>query len=220
MAVVVLVHGAWHGPWCWDAVVRELSDRRTAAVAVELPLTGYQDDVATVRRAIREASDEVVVCAHSYGGMVVSAAAQGLAGIRRLVFLAAFQPDVGEDLASLLLREPSAVTEAMVVGPLGITVDPSRLHQVFYGDSDPSIAQSMAARLRPMPLHDPGAMTGTPAWKAVPSTFIVCTRDNAISPGTQRFMAARASHVVEWDTDHSPFLTRAKDLADLLVSYQ
>lgn len=219
MPAIVLVHGAWHGAWCWDAVVAELSDRGSAAVAVELPLTGYHDDVAAVRRAIQEAGDQVVVCAHSYGGMVVSAAGQGLAGIRRMVFLAAFQPDEGEDTATLLWREPSPLTTAMVVGTDGVTVDPSRLHEVFYADSDPSVAESMAARLRPMPLRDPGVMTGTPAWKSVPSTFIVCTRDNAISPGTQRFMAARAEQVVEWDADHSPFLTRAQELADLLLSY-
>lgn len=220
MSAIVLVHGAWHGAWCWDAVVRELSDRGSAAVAVELPLTGYPDDVAAVRQAIGEAGDEVIVCAHSYGGMVVSAAAQGLAGIRRLVFLAAFQPEEGEDSVTLLFREPSALTTSFVVGTNGITVERSRLHEVFYGDSDPSLVESLAARLRPMPLHGTATLTGTPAWKAVPSTYIVCAKDNAISPVTQRFMAARASEVVEWDTDHSPFLTRPGDLADLLASYR
>jgi pimeloyl-ACP methyl ester carboxylesterase len=216
--VLVLVHGAWHGAWCWDAVVKELSDRGVPSAAVELPLTGFRDDVATVRRAIQEAGDEVVVCAHSYGGMVVSTAAQDLAGVRHMVFLAAFQTDVGEDMATLLMREPSALTAALTVGPDGVTVDRSRLHEVFYADTDPSVAEGLAARLRPMPLGDPVVMTGTPAWKAVPSTYVVCTRDNALSPATQRFLAARAGQVVEWDTDHSPFLTRPGDLADLLVS--
>jgi pimeloyl-ACP methyl ester carboxylesterase len=216
--VLVLVHGAWHGAWCWDAVIKELSDRGVPATAVELPLTGFRDDVATARRAIEEAGDGVVVCAHSYGGMVVSTAAQGLAGVRHLVFLAAFQTDEGEDMATLLMREPSALTTALAVGPDGVTVDASRLHEVFYADSDPSVAEGLAARLRPMPLDDPGVMTGTPAWKAVPSTYVVCTKDNALAPGTQRFLAARAGQVVEWDSDHSPFLTRPGDLADLLAS--
>ena len=216
--MLVLVHGAWHGAWCWDAVVKELSERGVPAVAVELPLSGFGDDVAAVRRAIQEAGDEVVVCAHSYGGMVVSTAAQGLPGVRHLVFLAAFQTDEGEDMATLLMREPSALTTAMVIGPDGVMVDPARVHEVFCADSAPSVAENVTARLRPMPLIDPGIMTGTPAWKEVPSTFVVCTRDNAISPATQRFMAARAGQVVEWDTDHSPFLTRPADLAKLLVS--
>jgi len=115
---------------------------------MQLPLTGYGDDVAAARRAIQGAGDDVIVCAHSYGGMVVSAAARGLVGVRRLVFLAAFQPEEGEDMATLLLREPSALTAAVVVGPEGVTVDPSRLHEVFYGDSDPSVADGIAARLR------------------------------------------------------------------------
>jgi pimeloyl-ACP methyl ester carboxylesterase len=193
-------------------------DRGVPTAAVELPLAGFRGDVATVRRAILEAGAEAVVCAHSYGGMVVSTAAQGLAGVRHLVFLAAFQTDEGEDMATLLMREPSALTTAISVGPDGVTVDPSRLHEVFYADSDPSVAQGLAARLRPMPLDDPGVMTGTPAWKSVPSTYVVCTRDNALSPGTQRVLAARAGQVVEWDTDHSPFLTKPGDLADLLAS--
>jgi hypothetical protein len=65
MSAIVLVHGAWHGAWCWDAVVRELADRGSAAVAVELPLTGYPDDIAAVRQAIGEAGDDVILCAHS-----------------------------------------------------------------------------------------------------------------------------------------------------------
>jgi hypothetical protein len=123
-------------------------------------------------------------------------------------------------MATLLFRVPSALTTSIVVGTDDITVEPSRLHEVFYGDSDPVVAEALAAQLRPMPLHDPGVMTGTPAWKSVPSTYIVCAKDNAISPVTQRFMAARASEVVEWDTDHSPFLTRPGELADLLLSYR
>jgi hypothetical protein len=134
------------------------------------------------------------------------------------VFLAAFQTDEGEDMATLLMREPSALTTALAVGADGVTVDRSRLHEVFYADSDPSVAESLAARLRPMPLDDPGIMTGAPAWRSVPSTYVVCTRDNALSPGTQRFLAARAGQVVEWDTDHSPFLTRPGELADLLAA--
>jgi len=216
--MVVLVHGAWHGAWCWDAVVKELSDRGVAAVAVELPLTGFGNDVTAVRRALEEAGEGVVVCAHSYGGMVVSTAARGLPGVRHLVFLAAFQADEGEDMATLLMREPSALTAAFAIGPDGVTVDPSRLHEVFCADSDPSVAEDLAARLRPMPLDDPGVMSGEPAWKAVPSTYVVCARDNAIAPVTQRYMAARAGQVVEWDTDHSPFLTRPAEVADLLLS--
>jgi pimeloyl-ACP methyl ester carboxylesterase len=216
--VLVLVHGAWHGAWCWDGVLSELSARGVPAVAVELPLTGFRDDVAAVRRAIAEAGHEVVVCAHSYGGMVVSTAAVGMAGVRHLVFLAAFQADEGEDMATLMMREPSALTAALAVGPEGITVDRSRLHAVFYSDSDPSVIAGLAERLRPMPREDPGVISGTPAWAAIPSTYVVCTRDNAIAPATQRFMAARAGQVVEWDTDHSPFLTRPGDLADLLAS--
>ena len=74
MTRIVLVHGAWHGAWCWDGVVAELGDRQIEAVAVELPFTGFEDDVDVVRSAIGSAGEGVVVCAHSYGGAVVSQA--------------------------------------------------------------------------------------------------------------------------------------------------
>jgi len=81
MGGVVLVHGAFHGAWCWDAVVAELRERGVEVTAPELPLTGFADDVAVARAAI-EAADDAVVCGHSYGSSVISAAAAGLPSVR------------------------------------------------------------------------------------------------------------------------------------------
>jgi pimeloyl-ACP methyl ester carboxylesterase len=143
MSAVVLVHGAWHGAWCWDGVVKALSERGVPAIAVELPLTGFEDDVALTRAAIESAGDHVVVCGHSYGGAVISEAAADLPGVKRLVFIAALMLDSGEDMATLMLGEPSR----------------------------------------------------------------------------QRILAERATDVVEWPTDHSPFLSRPAQVAELLASY-
>jgi pimeloyl-ACP methyl ester carboxylesterase len=87
---VVLIHGALHGPWCWDAVAADLRGRGIGVTAPELPLTSYADDVAAARAAIASAGDDVVVCAHSYGGCVASAAAAGMPSVRHLVYLCAF----------------------------------------------------------------------------------------------------------------------------------
>src|SRR5438477_12152772 len=84
---VVLIHGAWHGAWCWDGVARELQRQHVSVEVVNLPLTGLADDVAAARVAIEGAGEGAVVCGHSYGGMVISNAATGLPGVKRLVYL-------------------------------------------------------------------------------------------------------------------------------------
>ncbi len=219
MSEVVLVHGSWHGAWCWDQVVDELTRNGIASVAVQLPFTSYDDDVATARAAIESAGEGSVVCGHSYGGLVITQAASGLAGVRRLVYLAAFQAEEGEELLTLLAQEPSKLLGALVVTPEGVIVDPESVHEVFYGDSDESVSVAMAARLRPVPSDGIRVLKGRPAWKDIPSTYIVCTKDQAAAPSLQRRLAERSDEVVEWDTDHSAFLTRPKELADLLSAY-
>ena len=96
MGKIVLVHGAFHGAWCWDGVVAALAERGLDSHAVELPLTSFSDDISTARSAIAAAGDGAVVCGHSYGGCVISAAADQ-PGVRRLVYLCALQVDAGED---------------------------------------------------------------------------------------------------------------------------
>src|SRR5262249_44022254 len=97
MTDVVLVHGAWHGAWCWDGVVAALEGNGISVTAVELPLTGLDSDVAAARRAIQDAGERVVVVGHSYGGEVIARAAAGLPTVKRLVFLAAFMLDNDDD---------------------------------------------------------------------------------------------------------------------------
>ncbi len=218
MGDVVLVHGAWHGAWCWDGVVRALEARGVRANAVELPLTSYGDDVVTARDAIHAAAPGSVVCGHSYGGMVITEAAADAPGVVRLVYLAAFMIEAGEDPLAVMRDHPAPLSEAIVPVDGGYGVDPARIHEVFYGDSDANVAADAAARLRPMPVGDSWLATRA-AWTGMPSTYVLCTSDRAISPDAQRVMAARATEVVEWPCDHSPFLTRPDELADLLASH-
>jgi pimeloyl-ACP methyl ester carboxylesterase len=215
---VVLVHGAWHGAWCWDGVVQELRRRGVAVEAVNLPLTGLADDAAAARAAIEAAGDDTVVCGHSYAGMVISNAATGLPGVKRLVYLCAFQTEANEDPMALMATDPAPLSTAISVDDAGLTVDPARLREVFYADSDQSIVDDITPHLRAMPVGDTW-MSTEPAWKSVPSTYVVCGKDRAISPSVQRLMAARADEVVEWECDHSPFLTRPAAIATLLASY-
>ena len=154
MSDVVLVHGAWHGAWCWAQVVDELDALGVSHDAVELPLTGLVDDAATVRDAIESAVERagpgVVVVGHSYGGIVISQAAAGVDGVGRLVYLAAFMTDEGEDELSIMTAHESPVLGAVVVVDGGAAIDPAQAPALFYGDSDAATVAKAVPLLRPM----------------------------------------------------------------------
>jgi pimeloyl-ACP methyl ester carboxylesterase len=216
MTGIVLVHGAWHGAWCWDGVVAALEDRGLPATAVELPLTGADDDVFAARAAIEAAGPDCVVVGHSYGGMVISRAATALP-VGHLVYLAAFMPEAGEEMFTFL--DGSPLTSSVRLDNDQVLVDPAAAAQVFFGDSPADVAADLVARLRPMAAD--AAMAAAPptppAWHSVPTTYVVCTNDQALPVASQRKLAARADTVVEWPTDHSPFTTRPADIASLIA---
>lgn len=214
MSNVVLVHGAWHGAWCWDAVLNELGPRDVEAVAVELPFSGFDDDVAAARSAISSAGPDVVVCAHSYGGVVVNEATVDLRNVGHIVYLAAF---INTGDLSAVMAGPLPLLDGIIdLGGGQSRFDPDLAHQIFYGDSDAATVAAITPRLRPMVLE--GAVIAGPGLHqaSVPSTYVVCGRDQAISPPAQYAMAERSTTVIEWPTDHSPFLTRPGEVADLL----
>jgi pimeloyl-ACP methyl ester carboxylesterase len=218
MVKVVLVHGAWHGAWCWNDVVEALEAKGIEVDAVELPVTSHADDITEARRAIEAAGPGAVVCGHSYGGLVISNAASGLP-VGRLVYLTAFMTDTGENALGYMNAHPSPLMTAMRTDTGTLTIEESRLHEVLYEDSDEERVAEIVPLLRSMPLGDDWEMRVEPAWKQTPSTYIVCTNDKAIDVAAQRAMAVRADEVIEWHTDHSPFLTRPQELADVLASY-
>jgi pimeloyl-ACP methyl ester carboxylesterase len=217
MAEVVLVHGAWHGAWCWDGVVAELKQLGVASTAVELPLTGLAADVEAAKAAVEAAGPGSVVVGHSYGGSVISLAAAGVPGIERLIYVAAFLTENDADTLAMITPELGQAVRATEDGY--ITIDPAAAAGIFYGDTDPAVAAEMVVRLRPLTLDLAAPAEVEPAWKSVPATFVVCGRDHAIRPDAQREMAKRAETVLEWPTDHSPFLTRPAAVAELAAGY-
>jgi pimeloyl-ACP methyl ester carboxylesterase len=213
---VVLVHGAWHGAGCWDGVVTELQQLGVAGTAVDLPLAGLAADVAAARSAIEAAGPGCVVVGHSYGGVVISHAAAGLP-VARLVYLAAFLIEPGEDMLGMLAG--SKLVESLVVGEAGISVDPAAAPAIFYGDADADTAATMVASLRPMAIDASEPPATEPAWRSIPATYVICSNDQALPVEAQRTMAARAQVVHEWPTDHSPFVTRPRAVAELVAEY-
>lgn len=232
-ARVVLVHGAWHGAWCFTRVVSRLRDAGVEATAIDLPghgsdsgaLTDLPGDTVYLRSVLDGAEAPVVLVGHSYGGAVITAAGDHPA-IGHLVYLCAFALDTGESCQSVAARAPeiagsgddgAPARELLVVGESGTTVlTPEGAAGRFYNDCDDATIAWAVGRLCPQPMLALEQSPVAVAWRQRPSTYAVCRDDLVIRPALQRAMAARCSTAVEWPTGHSPFLSRPDLVADLL----
>jgi pimeloyl-ACP methyl ester carboxylesterase len=220
-ATVVLVHGAWHGAWCWEKVVPLLEDTGVEVVAVQLPLTSLHDDADAVRAAIDGVGRRVVLCGHSYGGAVITEAGHH-PSVEHLVYLTAFACDEGESPSATAVDTPlpsTDLTDALAFSDDGTIVSlvPEKAVHGFYHDCDQSDVDAALARLRPMSLSCLTTPLGPPAWREKRSMYVVCTADQGVHPELQRLMAKRCTESVEWPTAHSPFLNRPDLVADLLT---
>jgi pimeloyl-ACP methyl ester carboxylesterase len=219
VAGAVLVHGLWHGAWCWDGVRTALAARGVDSLAVELPLTDLAADTAATVQALDRFGRPAVLVGHSYGGAVVTGAGTHPL-VRELVYVAAFQLDDGESVSRTRPgRElpDTRLAEAMRVGGDEIGLDPELGRVLLYGDAAPDVAADAIARLRPVHRM---LFRGVPeqiAWRTVPSTYVVCAADEVVHPQLQRAMAERATRTVEWPCGHSPAATRPDVVADLVA---
>jgi pimeloyl-ACP methyl ester carboxylesterase len=216
---LVLVHGAFHGPWCFDVVRPLLYERGIVAIAPELPLDSLAGDVAVVRHELDALDGPTVLLGHSYGGTVVTWAGEHPA-VRSLVYLTAGVPDVGEGIGGGPPRELAIPTPAGFVPGSGgaISVEASAAVELFYSDADPAFASAWAARLRPTRFVA-GEVVPQAAWRSRPSDYVLCQDDAVLPAATQRWLADRAgARVWELPGGHSPFLARPAALADALVA--
>lgn len=221
MTGLLLVHGAFHGGWCWERLLPELAGRGLRAEAVDLPFTTPEADRETVTAAIEgmaAGGEPVVVVGHSFGGAVITAAAGGAGGrpaASHLVYLTAIMQEPGRPID---LGQTPGLAAVRMEGETA-SVDPASATVAFYHRCHPKDAEWATARLRAMPT---ATLAAPPpdhvAWRHVPSTYIVCTDDQIIDPTQQRVMAAQAGAIVELDSDHSPFLSCPADLAEALAA--
>jgi pimeloyl-ACP methyl ester carboxylesterase len=220
MTTVVLVHGAFHDGWCWERVRGALDDRGVPNQALDLPFSGLEGDAEAVGKLLDAIDGPVVLMGHSYGGMVISRAASGRDDVDHLVYLCAVQVAEDVDLATAMTTSDELMS-AFAQGEDGaMHVDPAAAPAVFYHDCDAELTATAVSHLRGMAFGAVQESDEPPppaAWKQIDSTYVVCTDDRTIAPESQRSMAANATYVVEWDTSHSPMLSRPELVADLLA---
>lgn len=228
---VVLVHGAWHGPWCWDRVRAGLDARGITCATVDLPTgasggrAGLADDVAAVRRTLDDL-EAVVLVGHSYGGAAVTGA--GLhSAVRRLVYLASFPLDDGESCSAAAGAEAEAAgishdgrfEPEFVMNDDGTFVPtPQSAATMFYNDCGADTVAWAVSQLRPQPMAALAESVGDIAWREKPSSYAICSDDNAVHPDLQRILATRCTDSVEWPTSHSPFLSRPELVVDYIAA--
>jgi pimeloyl-ACP methyl ester carboxylesterase len=212
---VVLVHGAYHGAWCWAPVTEHLVDRGATVHAVELPFTSLADDIVAVRWSVEDAGDGAVVVAHSYGGLVATLAASGLGNVAHLVYVAAHMLDVRSvDGARLLAAFRRAHGEWDPA-----TAPFTEVHARMYHDCPVDEARQAHAQLRSTPTRSLAEMLAaarTPAYADTPSTYVTCTDDRLLDPDLQHRMSAKATHTHELTASHAPFLSAPAALAALV----
>jgi pimeloyl-ACP methyl ester carboxylesterase len=216
---LVLVPGAWHSASDWDAVISHLPG--VEARAVELPSHGtaatglgdMYDDAAAVRAAIDAISGPVVVISHSYGGVPSTQAAAGSDAVNGLIYVAAFQLDVGDSLLSSVGG----------VGPDWWDVHEDEgyldvLHpeDVFWGDLTPQATKKAVAQAGHLGLETIRQPLTHAAWRSVPSAYVITEKDNAIPVPAQEAMAKRAQRVRRINSCHSPFLSQPENMAALI----
>jgi pimeloyl-ACP methyl ester carboxylesterase len=233
-ATVVLVHGAWHGAWCWDRVVDGLRERDIDALALDLPghgdssepLGDLYGDAAALRGTLDTLDGPAVVCGHSYGGAVVSLGAASHPAAKHLVFLAALMLDAGESCAASVPEPPGGAPgpelelgRALRFSDDGttITLDLDVAPGAFYADCSPSDTAWAVERLGGHPAASLRQTIDTAAWRDIPSTYVICEDDRALPVWLQRVLSERATNVVTWPTSHSPFLSRPELVVDLLA---
>lgn len=182
---VVLVHGAFADASGWDGVIGHLQRAGHPVLAVANPLRGLATDSAYLRGVVDTLPGPVVLVGHSYGGAVISNAATGAANVTALVFVAAFAPDEGGALgqfAGPTLYPGAALTpDALVVRPFPggaeASIDPARFREIFAADLPEEDTAKLAVRQRPVALSSLEEPSGVPAWRDVPTWYLVCTQD-------------------------------------------
>jgi pimeloyl-ACP methyl ester carboxylesterase len=208
-----LVHGAWHGAWCWEKLTPVLEAEGWRVRTIDLPSTGGSagvlDDAQALLGELKLIDGPVVVVAHSYGGVAVSQAVADAGNVSHIIYLTALQLDIGESV--LGFAGAPVPPEPRDLEP--VPADPIAM---FYGAVPRPEAEEAVKRLVPQSTRSLWDVLTRAAWRTVPSTYIICEDDRALPVQAQQVLAERSGVVHRITGDHSPFLSKPVELAALL----
>jgi len=223
---IVLVHGAFADASSWNGVIRILEKDGYTVIAAANPLRSVHGDAQEIAGLLGTIRGPVVLVGHSYGGAVISGAANNQTQVKALVFVSAFAPDAGESAAGLSAKFPGSTLGAAIGAPVPLApsgndlyIQPAKFRAQFAADVTETRAQLMAAAQRPVTDIALGEPAGEPAWKSIPSWFVYGDRDLNIPPQALAFMAKRAHSretVVVKGASHVVMLSHPASVAKLI----
>lgn len=216
---IVLVHGAWADGSSWSAVIERLQADGYTVTAPQFSLTQLSADVARLRQVLARQNGPTLVAGHSYGGQIVTALGTEAHGVVGLVYIAAFGLDQGESIGALLEQAPAGPALAhLSIDQQGFAWLPEDdfVHH-FAADVDPVKARVMYAVQQPLAWTALKEVMGTPAWKSLPSWFLVAEGDQTIPPDAERLFARRmGATTVEVSTNHVAMVSHPDDVLQLI----
>ncbi len=225
MPTLIFVHGACvrDAAWWWSKMTEPLAARGIATATVALPSCGeagaalgdLYDDVAACRDVIRSAGGPVVLCGHSYGGMVITQAGAD-ERVTELIYVTSVMPDTGQSQAELIGSEPAPWMRPGADGT--VAVDPEMIPRLFLQDCDEATTGEAVSRLTRQSLTP---FTQPPleiSWRHKPATYLVCTEDRATPAEAQRRRVREGARAVEFAAGHHPFLSRPDAFAHRLAT--
>jgi pimeloyl-ACP methyl ester carboxylesterase len=227
---IVLVHGAFADAAGWDGVVHRLLCRGYEVIAPANPLRGLPSDTAYLKSVLATLDGPLVVVGHSYGGAVLTNAATGNPNVKSLVYIAAFAPDAGDTVEVLQNQFPGTKLglHALDLRPITLPdgtpsydgyVKKEFFREVFAGDLPPARTAVMAATQRPADVHALGQASGPPAWRGIPSWYLVARDDQLIPAAAQRFMAQRAgARVTEVRASHVAMISKPDQATSVILA--
>jgi pimeloyl-ACP methyl ester carboxylesterase len=215
---IVLVHGGFVDGSGWQGVYNILKKKGYNVSVVQNPTISLADDVAVTKRTIAVQDGPVVLVGHSYGGVVVSEAGRD-EKVKAVVYIAAFAPDAGESVSSLIANPPAGAPVPPILPPVDgfLFLDSAKFAASFAADVDAEAAAFMAQSQVPWGVAALSGAVTAPAWKSKPSYYLVAADDRMIPPPAQRMMAERAgSTVVETSGSHAVYVSKPEAVAALI----
>src|SRR3569623_1942837 len=216
---IVLVHGAWADGSSWAPVITALHDKGLKALAAPIPLTSLSDDIAALDHFLDAIPGPLVLGAHAFAGAVIAGTRN--TRVQSLVFIAALAPDEGETVAEVFYRhEPHALAPKLAPDSRGQIWLPEESFGVAFAQiASPAQAALFAATQRPIAVASIQEPAPAPAWKKIPSWYLVAEDDRMIDVSTQRFMAERMGATIRSEpVDHTPLATAPQPVVDIILA--